>query len=243
MIKTLGIPIVNRGDLLLRCVSSIDEPIHTLFIINNGTSDDVAGAIHQIKERAIVSGNLFTEIRVERYKNLGCSRSWNRIMAACPGPWLISGNDMKFMPGSVKKINDALAANPDASIVCADGYAIFCMTPLGIQKVGLFDENFYPAYYEDLDHFRRVQLSGAKAVGVPDFKFVHGEAPHWGSATLKSDPGLEKKFAIFTSNLREYYIRKWGGEPGKEKFTRPYNRSVALDFVEIDKVLFEKNSI
>lgn len=243
MIKTLGIPILNRGDLLLRCVSSIDVPIHTLFIINNGTSDDVAGAIHQIQERAIESGDLFTEIRVEQHKNLGCARSWNRIMSTCPGPWLISGNDMKFMPGSIGKINSVLAENPDASIVCADGYAIFCMTPLGIQKVGLFDENFYPAYYEDLDHFQRVRLSGAKAVGVPDFKFVHGEAPYWGSSTLKSDPALERKFAIITGNLRDYFVRKWGGEPGKEKFKTPYNKQVALDYVELDQALREKNSL
>jgi len=162
-------------------------------------------------------------------------------MATCPGPWLISGNDIKFMPGSMKKINTVLSDNPDASIICADGYAIFCMTTVGVQKVGLFDENFYPAYYEDMDHFRRVKLSGAKAVGVPDFKFVHGEAPYWGSSTLKSDPALEKKFAGFTGNLREYYIRKWGGEPHKEKFTTPYNKQVSLKYVDIDQDLLKKN--
>lgn len=243
MIKTLGIPIVNRGDLLLRCVASIDHPIHTLFIINNSTSGEVDGAIHQIQERAIPSGDLFTEIKVEKHKNLGCSRSWNHIIRSCQGPWLICGNDIQFMPGNVKKISDVQDANPDASIVCADGYSIFCMTDVGVKKVGLFDENFFPAYYEDLDHFNRVKLSGAKAVGVTDFKFVHGEAPHWGSSTVKSDPALEKKFAAFTANLREYYIRKWGGEPNKETFKTPYNRQVALDYCEYDSVLRGKNSI
>jgi len=242
MIRTLGIPILNRGDLLLRCIESIDFPIHTLFVINNGTSQDVEGAIQQIQERAIPSGDLFNEIRIEKHQNLGCARSWNRIIQTCPGPWLISGNDIQFMPGSVKKISDVQDANLDASIICADGYAIFCMTEVGVQKVGFFDENFFPAYYEDLDHFRRVKLSGAKAVGVPDFKFVHGEAPFWGSSTVKSDWQLEKKFARWTGNLREYYIRKWGGEPGQEKFSRPYGKDVRLDYYELDNSLREKNS-
>jgi len=242
MISTLGIPIVNRGDLLLRCVASVDHPIDTLFIINNGTSGEVAKAIDQIQKKKIPNSKLFRQIRTETHENLGCAGSWNRIMTLSSSPWLICGNDIQFMPGNVGKISRALDEDPNVSIVCADGYSIFCMTELGLKTVGFFDENFFPAYYEDLDHFRRVKLSGAKAVGIPDFKFVHGEAPHWGSSTVKSDPVLEKKFAQITGNLRDYYIRKWGGEPDHEQFSRPYNREVALNYCEHDPILRQKNS-
>lgn len=242
-IRTLGIPVLNRADLLLRCVQSVDIPIQTLFIINNGKDPSVAQATERIQNRDIPNAAMFSEIRIEKFANLGCARSWNHAIRTTPGAWLISGNDIQFTPGDLRKIAKTIAANQDASIVCAMGYAVFAFTEIGVRKVGLFDENFYPAYYEDNDHFRRVHLTGAKAVGVADFKAVHGEAPLWGSATINSDPELQRKNAITFGNLREYYVGKWGGEPGKETFQTPFNRNVPLDFWEFDQVLRQRNSL
>ena len=243
VIKTLGIPVLNRGDLLLRCVLSVDSPIETLFIINNGQDKGVASAIARIEKRDMPNAGMFTNIRVEKFKNLGCGPSWNHMMRTSQGAWLITGNDIQFSPGDVGRIKEALSKNPDASIVCAMGYAVYCMTELGVRTVGMFDENFYPAYYEDNDHFRRVALSTAKAVGVDNFKAIHGEAPNWGSCTVNSDPTLQRKNSVTFTNLREYFVKKWGGEPGKETFGTPYNKKVPLDFWEIDPVLKDKNSI
>ncbi len=36
MIPILAIPVLNRGDLLLRCIRSIDYPVGKLVIVNNG---------------------------------------------------------------------------------------------------------------------------------------------------------------------------------------------------------------
>lgn len=243
VIRTLGIPVLNRADLLLRCVTSVDHPVDTLFLINNGNDPAVQAAMERIQRKEIPNGTLFGQVRVEKYRNLGCARSWNHMIRTSPGAWLISGNDIQFTPGDLKRVADALASNPDASIVCAMGYAVFAFTETGLKTVGLFDENFYPAYYEDNDHFRRVHLTGAKAVGVPDFKAVHGEAPLWGSATINSDPVLQRKNVITFENLKEYYVRKWGGLPGKETFSRPFNRNVPLDFWEFDPVLRQKNGL
>lgn len=242
-VRTLGIPVLNRGDLLLRCVLSIDSPIDNLFIINNGTDRSVADAVAKIQARDLKNEKMFSNIRIERFANLGCARSWNHIIRTSPGAWLISGNDIQFSPGDVDRIKTTLQANQDASIVCGLGYAVYCFTELGVRNVGMFDENFYPAYYEDNDHFRRVALTKSKAVGVDGFRAIHGEAPNWGSCTVNSDPVLQKKNGITFVNLREYYKRKWGGEPSKETFATPYNKNVPLDFWELDPILREKNSI
>lgn len=242
-IRTLGIPVLNRGDLLLRCVRSVDHPVGTLFLINNGQDAGVARALEQIQARDIPNAAMFSEVRVEKYRNLGCARSWNHVIRTSAGAWLISGNDIQFTPGDVGRVAAALAANPDASIVCAMGYAVFAFTEVGLKKVGLFDENFYPAYYEDNDHFRRVALTGAKAVGVPDFKAVHGEPPHWGSHTINSDPVLQRKNVTTFENLKAYYVRKWGGLPGQERFATPFGRKVPLDFWEFDPALRQQNSL
>jgi GT2 family glycosyltransferase len=83
-------------------------------------------------------------------------------------------------------------------------------------KVGYFDENFKPAYFEDNDAHRRINLLGFKALNV--------NAPfyHFGSVTqnwqgVPAVPGEQ-----FDAN-RQYYINKWGGAPGQERFDTPYN--------------------
>lgn len=242
-IKTLGIPSLNRGDLLRRCVESVDVPIENLFLINNGDDTGVAEVIGIVEARKTKNAELFKNVFVEKHNRLGVAPSWNRIIRNSPGPWFIAANDILFLPGSIALLDTVVKNTSDASVVCADGYNIFVITEVGIKKVGLFDENFYPAYFEDIDHWRRVVLSGAKAVNVPGFQFVHGEPPHWGSTTIHSDPILMSKNKITFANLRDYYVRKWGGPPSNEKFSVPFNRNVSLDFWECDPDLRKKNSL
>lgn len=243
MIRTLGIAVLNRGDLLLRCVESVDHAVETLFIINNGTDVGVSEVLSRIERRVISNPVAFQNIRIERRKNIGCGPAWNHVIMSSPGWWLLAGSDVQFKPGSLGKLWDRTQEKQDASIVCADGYNVFTISPLGREKVGLFDENFYPAYFEDTDHFRRVALSGALAVNVPGFQLVHGEAPYWGSSTIKSDPSIDGKNAVVMENLGAYYARKWGGPPGHETFMKPFNRNVPLDFWELDPGLRKKNSL
>lgn len=242
-IRTLGIPVLNRGDLLLRCLLSVDRPVENLFIVNNGHDKTVVETIQRAQRRDLPNAAMFGEVVVESHKNLGCGPSWNHIIRSTPGAWLICGNDIQFSPGDLGKVAAVLEANQDASIICGMGYSCYCFTETGMKKVGLFDENFFPAYYEDNDHFRRVALSGAKAVGVPEFKAVHGEAPYWGSSTIKASPDLERKNVTTFGNNRDYYVRKWGGEPGKERFKKPFNRDVPLDFWEFDHQHRVRNSL
>lgn len=227
----------------MRCVLSVDQKIENLFIVNNGNDPGVLDATNRIKAREIPNQQLFTNIRIEKQDHLGCGPSWNRFIRTSPGAWMISANDIQFAPGSVGRIKKVVYDNQDASIVCAFGYNVFVFTDVGKAKVGLFDENFYPAYFEDCDHFRRVALSGAKAVAVPGFECIHGEAPYWGSSTVHSDPELARRNGITFGNLRKYYANKWGGEPGKESFMRPFNQSVPLDYWEIDPDLRKRNAI
>lgn len=230
MIRTFGIPVLNRGDLLKRCLESIDHPFEHLFVINNGTDPSVASVLRDLESGALGARGYFERLSIERYpENLGCGPSWNRIIGISSGSWLITGNDVQFKPGSLSKVAQVEESTPDADMICADGYSVFVMTASGRKKVGLFDENFYPAYHEDCDHWRRVVLSGAKAVNVPGFEFVHGEGPGGGSCTINSDPALKELMGRRMQELRSYYSRKWGGPPGSETFKTPFNKAVPLD--------------
>jgi GT2 family glycosyltransferase len=80
--------------------------------------------------------------------------------------------------------------------------------------VGTFDENFIPAWYEDNDAHRRINLLGFKAITTTKAPMVHFGGV---STSLVDNPD--------SSVSREYYIKKWGGipHPAKEIFTTPYN--------------------
>jgi len=86
-------------------------------------------------------------------------------------------------------------------------------------KIGTFDENFNPAWYEDNDAHRRIKLLGYKAITTTAAPMIH-----FGGATTAL---LE---IADSSKSRAYYIRKWGGIPNshpydgvKEHFATPYD--------------------
>ena len=58
MIPLLGVLVLNRGDLLLRMVDSIDYPIDKLAIVQNGCEPDVVDAIDQIMDN---TGGIFVD--------------------------------------------------------------------------------------------------------------------------------------------------------------------------------------
>ncbi len=81
-----------------------------------------------------------------------------------------------------------------------------------------FDTGFAPAYHEDNDYHRRLQLAGFGdrifSVPVPYF--------HEGSGTLKSDPALQARWEAKFQRSQDHYRRKWGGLPGHETLTTPF---------------------
>ena len=84
-----------------------------------------------------------------------------------------------------------------------------------------FDEEFRPAYCEDLDYHRRLMLAGERdrifSVNLP---FHHIDR---GSGTLKAmDEEKRQRFARRIDASRAYYQQKWGGPPNQETFTIPF---------------------
>lgn len=100
-------------------------------------------------------------------------------------------------------------------------YSCFMVKADFFDKVGSFDENFNPAWYEDNDSHRRINLLGFKAVCT-----TYASCIHYGSITSSFLPPDRRDSSI----SRAYYIRKWGGIPEshptqeiKEHFEHPYN--------------------
>lgn len=223
-IPFIGIPVLNRGDLLKRCVMSIDYPVDHVVIVNNGKDASVERAIDELFREFSQRERL--TVVIKDY-NTGFAASCNYLCDLNRGAYpyrMLVGSDMAFGPGALQIFHEFIRDNVDeyAMIRCFQGYGIIALTRRGIEKVGGFDESFYPAYFEDNDHHRRLRLLGEKDTDISIPGLVHGDA-NGGSCTIKSDPELGRRNSITFGRNSGYYGRKWGGPPHHEQFLQPFN--------------------
>jgi hypothetical protein len=92
--------------------------------------------------------------------------------------------------------------------------AFVALNVAAYKAVGPWDTNL-PQYFSDCDYYRRLRLAGYETLesGLGD------RVKHTPSQTINSDPKLKFLNGITFPLYRQYYIAKWGGEPGKERFS------------------------
>jgi GT2 family glycosyltransferase len=117
---------------------------------------------------------------------------------------------------------------------CPD-FACFMVRPTIKKRIGAFDENFAPAYFEDNDYHYRIGLAGLHA-----YNDVSAPYYHYGSQTQNASSVIPVVPPFAFDNNRSYYINKWGDVPGKEIFTHPYNN---LDIEYYEWALVSKNPL
>ena len=217
MIPLLGVPVLNREDLAARMVASVDHPVEELLVVVNAPTDKRVIMATTILEAAQPNGNIGRTLFSFPSFNLGCGGSWNHIIRHRPaGPWwLIVNADIEFAPGDLANLDLAMHTNPMVAHLFEFGaFALNCAT---VDRVGWFDENLHPMYFEDNDYKRRMLLHG-----VPLMK-VAGNTRHDNSSTIGSDQRLAARNQETFGLNAAYYLEKWGGPPGREVFTVPFD--------------------
>jgi len=200
VLPLLGVPILNRIDLLHRLLASLDVPVETLAIVDNSSADDANGQNKLQQELQYIQQRghpLIQAIEIARpFGNLGVAASWNHILSSFPEASLalLANNDVCFAAGvlaaALERVN---ARRPQwLPLLPAPGeYSAFLITAPTWNRIGLFDEHFYPAYHEDLDY--RDRLRADPMVEVLDGSFCQAamlNANPLSSATIESDPRL-----------------------------------------------------
>jgi hypothetical protein len=242
-IPVIGVPIVNGFHWMERLVNSVDYPVDELVILNNNGRGELT---EQLDNLAKIEHEYIKKITVCHLpSNIGCSGAWNMIIKCYMNApyWIISNNDIQFSPGLLK---DMVQKNEDLDVgmVYGNGQAqwdLFLINDWVVQKCGLFDENLYPAYVEDVDYYIRLILSNIKT-DHSNIPYLHGEKDYatTGSQTWRLDPSLQGKLAhsrILNENWYIYY--KWGPEWRDQEYdwtkANPYkypfnNESLPLDY-------------
>lgn len=203
MITTVIIPVLNRYDLLARCIESLPLSVQNILVIDNGdalTWSDLRSVPAEAHVRFLSMPS-----------NLGVPQSWNlgiKLYPFEPG-WLLLNSDA-WMEEDAFSVLDADAAQHN--IVLA-GSPPWCCAWIGrdvVQRVGLFCEAFYPAYMEDIDYERR-----AHANDVPVL-ISSASVRHDNSSTIRSDTELRRKNDASHARNQAIYDNRWDGVQAHE---------------------------
>lgn len=207
MTISLIVPVLKRFDLFAELINSIDYPVLPIVIDNWRGNRGVSAAWNLGMYKSLQAGNQYA---------------------------IIVNDDVIFdkdviceLVKSIKE-TDAVMVSPYAEnseyFNDPENWIDYCCFIVDIKKliknVGWFDENFYPAYFEDNDMRRRIKLSGLKTFSRKDLKITHAV-----SATQFADPNNPVTSNEAFNKNYEYFIKKWGGEPYREIYTNPFNNT------------------
>lgn len=217
----LGVPTLTRYDLLDELIRSVEAGtlLPSGYVIQDNGEGYPAARARALIERDV---GIFAN---HTGKNIGVAASWNFMIEEARGQSVcITNDDIVFAPDTFENLAKAVVDYP---FVASDGFACFAITEECVKTVGWFDENFYPAYFEDVDYHYRMRLTGVRSIGVPP------PASHGGSSTVRSvSPEMR---AMIDNGYRlnsAYYARKWGGRPGEEIYKIPFGGNPPPDWTE-----------
>ena len=194
MIPVLAIPVLNRYDLLDQNLNTIDYPIKEILIINNGKD------VYESPRKDL-------NVRVLNLpSNLGMSGSWNLTIKLYPHEpfWIFSSADTHWIPGSLEQLYNA--SGKDNLVMTTEAWSCFSLGENIVREVGLFDEYFYPIYFEDNDYYERVMRSSVKS-GYVEGK-IKVRVPDGASQTIRSDNNLKNRNDETFLLNKEYFDKK-----------------------------------
>lgn len=195
MIPALIVPVLNRFDLLENFITSIDYPVKHLLIIDNSGNYQMPTDIYD---------GVVTVLNMP--SNFGVAGSWNLGIKSFPfAPyWVIASNDVSFQPNQLEKFHKL--SNPDLIIKSSQGWSCFSIGSNIIENVGLFDENFHPAYYEDVDYESRLQkLNLSSNITSSDIGLIVYDC----ATTIKDSESFFKKNIITNESNYQYWQNKY----------------------------------
>jgi GT2 family glycosyltransferase len=191
VIPNMTVPVLNRYDLLVRMIASIDYPVKHLLVVDNG------GGIESLDKPDVVEKLTVWNMPA----NFGVAASWNLGIKAFRNDdvFFFASNDMTFEPGALKALG---GATRDA-VTLSHLFPHFHTFAVGVDvvaRVGLFDESFFPAYCEDIDFLWRCERAGVP-VNRPYIPTSHDN-----SSTIGSDQNFRSANTV-THPMNEQLLR------------------------------------
>jgi len=204
----IAIPTLNRADLLNPSLEQYfeDFPETHIAICDNG------------KQEIITREENFMIYRPE--SNLGVAKSWNMLMDYADkieATHVLMLNDDVYLGRAEHEIKMLIKSNSNADFINSmQNWCAFILTVDMWKKAGKFDEEFFPAYFEDNSFDYKMTFKDAKKVWT---SFLN-PLIYRNSMSIAKEPSLNSRFA----QNRAMYIDMWGGLPSEEIYLTKFNK-------------------
>jgi len=228
-----SILIVSRNNLHLTKLavrSALYQDVPVMVMLMDNYSSD--GTLSWMKSKPLI-------IPIHTEKQLSLAACWNKGLKAFfqsgSDEVLILNNDIEIRPDTYKMLRSmnqpfvtcVSVDTPDRLGVAGDrspneilmgarphpDFSCFMIRREVTNRVGWFDESYYPAYCEDNDYHVRMHRAGVKAICV-DLPFLHHAA-----ATVKSaEPGEVDRIKRGAIVNREKFRLQYGCIPGTKEY-------------------------
>lgn len=213
----LILPVVVNKEQVDICMKSLDVPKENVIIIDNSPEQFM-------KEYEKQGYKVLKVVINGKGLNLGAAKSWNlglkEAFKADPDLYFIINPSEDYISIKEQLIDHLDQANEWG---LRTSYLFHCIgfTKKLFNRVGLFDENFYPVYGEDNDFKYRIYLShletGQPGYPLPFLEMKRGK--FWGH-TMSVQFGVKFNY----TETKRYYHEKWGGDPRARCVETEYNR-------------------
>lgn len=224
---------VRVGTMFLeRSIKSVDFPVDELLVVQDGEEESTAvvGLLTKLASNITGPGHFIRTIRhVINRENTGCAQGWNTVYRLYPNDrfWIFSANDIKFMPGQLATfyagvIEHSNRQDVGAVSTCIDfgdgkirrtfGLMTWAVMRQGVLGAGLYDENFYPSYFEDDDIMARFDFAQLKLLAIPNAVMLHGDRGYYEYGTVREDKTGKYRTELGRSRNQMYLQRKWNAK-------------------------------
>jgi GT2 family glycosyltransferase len=211
MLFSIGIPTLNRADLLVPSVKKYlkdfkDTEIH---IIDNGNQ-----GLGYLEENVPIYVH-------NQVQNIGVAASWNKLCKLIfqTKDWALLVNDDVYLGYTNSRVNMCIEMSETGIVQSEKSWSVLLINKDLYEYIGEFDEGFFPAYFEDSDYLYRLRLNGVKQ----DIMHYLNPEVFRVSQTYEKAPDLVN---MAMSNSKQRYIEKWGGLPYMECYTEPFNNQI-----------------
>jgi hypothetical protein len=215
-IPVLITALVNRPDLLDRLADSIDHPVDRKLVVDNGHTGWSRDGWH---------------VMAPPFLGLGWPGALNFGIEQTPDApyWIGVNNDAYFEPGVLAELAERICA-ATGPLVLHHEWTVFAMNRAVVDIVGLFDTAcFYPVYYDDTDFSYRCHLAGVPVIDDRVWA-LEGDIgqTNVASLTIRSDERLSRENDRTWNINHNAYVNKWGGPPGHETYSSPWDTGLPL---------------